>query len=82
MSTESEITFLSMNIMVFIKVVSWNFFKQKSKTDRYYSTENNRFNIGICQSWAWVRFLLAYIIQFFSVILKIMFPSYDKGFFI
>ena len=33
-------------------------------TGRYYSIENDRFNIGICQSWACVHFLLGYIIIF------------------
>ena len=33
--------------MVFIQVVSYNFFKLKSKTGRYYSNENDRFNIRI-----------------------------------
>ena len=52
----------------------------KSKTSRYYSIENDRFKIGICQSWTCVHFLLGYIIQFFSTIPKIIFPLYDKGF--
>ena len=34
-----------------------NFFKLKSKTVRYYIIENDRFNIGIYQSWACVHFL-------------------------
>ena len=36
--------------MIFIKVVSQDFFKRKSKTGRYYSSENDQFNIRICQS--------------------------------
>ena len=43
-----------MNIMVAIKVVSSNFFKLKSKTGLHYSIKNDRFNIAICQSWAYV----------------------------
>ena len=31
-------------------------FKLKSKTDRYYIIDNDRFNIGICQNWAYVLF--------------------------
>ena len=38
---------------------------RKSKTVRYYSIENDRFNIRVCQSWACANFLLGYIIQFF-----------------
>ena len=32
---------------------------------RYYNIENDRFNTAICQSWAYLNFLLGYIIQFF-----------------
>ena len=46
----------------------------------YYSIENDRFNIRICQSWACVHFLLGYIIQFFSFSFEIIFPLYYKGF--
>ena len=51
-----------------------------AKTGRYYSIGNDRFNFHICQSWDCVHFLLGYIIQFFSFILEIIFPLYDKGF--
>ena len=64
--------------MVFIKVVSSNFFKRKSKIGRYYSIENDRFNICIRQGRAFVHFLLGYIIQF--PILEIICPLYDKRF--
>ena len=42
-----------------------NYLKLKSKTCRYYSIKNDQFNFGICQSWAYVHFLLGYIILFF-----------------